>query len=301
VPRFDPSDLVTGVSWWELAGHHDPAGLAAAWGQCGRALAAAHALALAAAVDQNVAADQNVALQAGFTWIPHRRLHQQLLAGPLLPSPLSCRAVFRPWDFVLILVDGLGSPIDALELKDVTADQARAWLVETAWGRAAMPPPDLRPADPHAVFPEPNQLALAEVLRLYGNTDAVLIRLAQLAEAEGLAVGLPVALPAGSGEGWAEGMIEGWAAGEPLIEQPGGEHTVTLRGAGRSVTLGLSPPSAEGRGPCWFAGLTASRDRAELPVAQVTDTHDPAEQQGRLATFLSRTLTTLLSAESTLD
>lgn len=234
-----------GVRWWELAGHYDLPALHAQWDQ----------LARAARVTASLTAGP--AREASLAWIPGDRLPDQFFAAQPSEAPSLLRPVLRPWDLRLFAVDPAGSPIGALELVGQSPERVTGWF-ESLTARPAEPgtPSDRLPDGP---FPPTNQLAVAEIIRVYANTDALLGRIA-------------------SSLGAAEPVVHGATLTAMLRLN---RHNAGVR------AIGLEPPS-DGRDARWFVQATAGA--AYLTLAQVTSTHNPAEQHALVQGFFADAL-----------
>jgi hypothetical protein len=238
----DPhDDAAQGVRWWELAGHHDQPRLRAQWTHLARAVRAMAAIAAGPAGD------------AALTWIPGDRLPDQFFATPPAADARSLRAVLRPWDMRVFAVDPAGSPVGALELEGQSPERIPAWFGSLTAVRGE---PLAGPGDP---FPPTNQLAVAEIIRLYANTDALLGRISA-------ALG----------------------ASDPIVDGATLAAVLRLDGTVAGVrTIGLEPPG-EGLDARWF--VRGAAGEAYLTLAEVASSHDPSEQHASLSGFFAGAL-----------
>lgn len=182
---IEPTELITDVHWWELAGHHDSGALLDAWRQTHYACQAV------AEGGKSWAQEQADDSHSSLIWVPDtHRLPDQFFAGVLVQGERDARVLLRPWDMKLFVVDGVGSPLDMVDAEGRSVDELIAWVRETLESHVGAQQQDSRPApdlpehpigDGHA-FGTPNQLAMAEVIRFYANADALLQRVAQLIE-----------------------------------------------------------------------------------------------------------------------
>ncbi len=289
---LEPAELTTDVHWWELAGHHDPAALTDAWRQVHYACQAV------AEAGKSWASEQPDDSHSTLVWVPNaERLADQFFAGVLIEGDTHLRALLRPWDMKLFVIDGLGSPVGETDAEGKSVGELTAWVRDTIESRIgpqhqdARPAPDL-PEHPLAgggSFTEPNQLAVAEIIRFYANADAVLQRITELVE----------------------------ATDEPRT-WPHHFDIATLATIGtdadgamtKTIGIGLTPPDSLSDAGYWYVSPwsrdgTASTtgwpslpfgswiDRggsmpmALLSVDDVTSTEDPAEQHARVAVFIT--------------
>ncbi|MEO1478928.1 MAG: hypothetical protein AAFV01_10150, partial [Bacteroidota bacterium] len=185
---LDAAELKTDVHWWELAGHYEPEALAATWRQ------QHHAVQAVAEAGKSWAEEKDDDSHSALVWVPdHSKLPDQFFAGELVHGELSdagARVLLRPWDLQLFVIDAAGAPLAELNAEERTMGDLIAWVRGTLEERVgparqeARPAPDLpsHPVATGAPFGEPNQLAVAEVIRFYANADAMLQKIAQLIE-----------------------------------------------------------------------------------------------------------------------
>ncbi|MEL6497643.1 MAG: hypothetical protein AAF937_05315 [Planctomycetota bacterium] len=303
MPAFESGQLIDGVHWWELAGHHDPAAFVDAWRQAHFACQAV------AEAGKSWADQQDDDSHSSLVWVPDRsKLPDQYFAGTLLSGDSDARALLRPWDLKLFIVDAAGSPLDLTDAQGRSVEDLKAWVRATCEQHVgtpkqdASPAPDLpdHPLGQGASFAEPNQLAMAEVIRFYANADAVLQRLAELLRADGsLAIDDPKVWP----HHFDLAMLV------TIEADSDGDMTKT-------IGVGLTPPDSLSTTGYWYispwsrdghddatdledlsVGTWHSRDgalpMAVLSVDDVTSTEDPAEQHRRVASFVSEAYTVL--------
>ncbi|MEM1071701.1 MAG: hypothetical protein AAGH71_02620 [Planctomycetota bacterium] len=288
-------EVLVDAHWWELAGHHDPAAVTDAW----RVLH--YAAQAVAELGKGWAEERADDSHSTLVWVPdHDRLHDQFFAGRLSVGERPARVVLRPWDMQLFLVDAEGEPLDSVGLEGKTSDDSVAWVRERGLSllgearQASRAAPDLpeHPLGRGASFSEPNQLAVAEMIRLYSNTDALLQALIESV--------------AGEGDGHAEALIwpHHFDLASLLIVDRASDGSMAS-----TVGVGLTPPDAlvdegywyvspwssrpvDGRGvPPLDAGRWIERAGAlpvaVLPTSAVTSSQDPAVQQRRVAWFVA--------------
>ncbi|MEM8756550.1 MAG: hypothetical protein AAGF47_02055 [Planctomycetota bacterium] len=284
-------EIIEGVQWWELAGHHDERGLLETWRELH------HAVQLVAELGKGWARAEADDSHSTLVWIPNaERLQDQFFASRLAEGGRPARALLRPWDMKLFLIDAAGSPIDSVELEGTTFERALGWVRSVAEGaigpavQDAEPAPDLpdHPVASGSAFGEPNQLAIAELIRFYSNADAVLGRVHELLDTESEPVTWPHHFDLAVLK-----IVSRDASGEM-------EHT---------IGFGLTPPDSVSAEGYWYVspwsrtpgGGAAWPDlpvgrweprgdaapMAVLPASEVSSTEDPAEQHERVAAFIA--------------
>lgn len=173
---LDHQALLRSTQWWELAGHPTDS-LSDAWRKLHHALQPAAELAKAFGVPQDD--DSHTA----FEWVNGRRIIDGYFVGQLIETPRGVvRSALRPFDMVLYLIGSDGRIYTELNLAEKTVEQAHGWVLTEAMNLFDMPVRQATervsglPDDPVAqgdAFPEPNQLALIELVRLYANTASI--------------------------------------------------------------------------------------------------------------------------------
>ena len=304
---LEPAHLIDGVHWWELAGHHEPAALDDTWRRLH------HAVQAVAEAGKSWADERDDDSHSALVWVPdHSKLPDQFFAGELVHGELSdagARVLLRPWDLRLFVIDAAGAPLAELNAEERTIGDLIAWVRGTLTERVGEPKQDARPApdlpshpvENGAPFGEPNQLAMAEVIRFYANADAMLQKIATLID----------------------------ATDEPKV-WPHHFDIATLAtidtdsdgGMTKTIGIGLTPPddtsdagywyvspwskdggSSEGGWPVLPHGAWKPRDDALplaiLRVADVTSTEERKEQHERVATFIASAYTALRAAFDT--
>ncbi len=289
---LEQHELIEGVHWWELAGHHEPDALVDAWRQVHYACQAV----AEAGKGWGEASDDDS--HSALIWLPDtERLPDQFFAGTMVHGERDARTLLRPWDMKLFIVDGRGAPIDTADAVGRTVGELIAWVrqaLETHIGEPkqhAEPAPDLpeHGLGDGAAFAEPNQLAVAEIIRFYANTDAILQRAALLLEATD------------EPKAWPHHFDIATLA--TIDTDPDGSMT-------RTIGIGLTPPDAGSDTGYWYVApwsrqngastsdwpsltLGAWKPRedsmpmAVLSVDEVTSTEDRAEQHRRVAAFIA--------------
>ncbi|MGP1272946.1 MAG: hypothetical protein ACTS22_06405 [Phycisphaerales bacterium] len=290
---MEPNDLIRDVRWWELGGHETDS-LNDAW------RAVHHASQVIAEVGKAWAAPRADDSHSSMIWLPSPTLQNQLLAGEIVEGTPALRAVLRPWDLHLFVIDGSGEPLGSSSLQGRSVDDGLAWIrgvVESVIGpprQESRPAPDLpdHPVADGAAFEEPSQLAVAEVLRLYGNADAVLMKLGELVEDSDTPRAWPHHFDIAS-----------------LITVARDEHG----GASRTIGVGLTPPDTLVGEGYWYVSPWSASDEptvskaawpdlewgrwierdggmpmAVLPVSETSSTDDPSEQHGRTVSFIAQ-------------
>ena len=290
--QIRPLDLThDAVRWWELAGH-DPADLAKAWA------ISQHAVRIPALVGSSWASPKGDGTHATLTWMSGHGLLDGLFVSEPAATAEPMRGVLRLWNFDLLLVEETGVPIDEISLVGRTLEDARNWMLETTQTKAGEPmrqpqPLKVEPESPvstaQEAFTEPSQLAQAELLRLYGNTSALLEQVTWTTEGATPPRVWPISM---------ELSVQVRLPQEDKSEPP------------RFIVLGLAPPGELAPGGYWYVAPWRTQpnpdtskwsslslghwvDRkgelpiAVLPITEVTSTQDPTEQHSRLAVFFS--------------
>ena len=279
--------------WWEMAGH-DNARLTSAW------INTHHAAQAAAELGKSWSTALDDDSHSNFFWIDGDNLLDGMLVGQEAASESGIRAAFRVWDLHLFVIDAEGRPLAQLDMQGKTAGEAQSWVRGIASEhagnplQAAAPAPDLPAHDVQngGAFEEPNQLAQAELIRIYGNTSRLLDTINELAE----------------------GAIQPriWPhhfdfAGLVTARQDAGRAT-------RTIGLGVTPPDALSDTGYWYVSPWSAHELGDrrwpdlelgrwidrggsppmalLPIDAVTSTEDPVEQAQRLASFVASAFNT---------
>lgn len=286
--KYEPNraieECVAGARWWELAGH-DPASLAVAWSELH------HAVLAAAEVGKALAVARSDGLEACLGWYDGGGLLEGFFGGMTVGDAdgpgLRVRSALHVWERKLYVVDERGAVVGELELNGSTREDATMWALDIAMNAIDQPVRNATDAMGDAdgwgpddgiaaggVFGEPNQLAQAELIRLYANTSAAL-------DACRGVLG-----------------IDAWEVGPTVVRSDRFEMTAEFVSLGRdarsSVRVGLCPPRGVGaaaRGACWFAVSTDGGAVAQtLAVESVGGLNDAASQAAALGAMLARVL-----------
>lgn len=290
--QIRPGDLThDAIRWWELAGH-DSEDLAKAWA------IAHHAARIPALVGSAWASPRGDGTHATLTWMAGQGLLDGIFVSEPVAGARPMRGVLRLWNYDLFLVEETGVPIDQITLPGRSLEDARAWMIDTTKEHAGEPTRPIQPTKAEPVSPvsesgepfaEPSQLAQAELLRLYGNTAALLEQVTWTVEGSSQVRIWPHSL---------EVSVQVRLPQEDKSLPP------------RFIVMGLAPPGKFDAGGYWYVspwrtepdpdptnwnapkfGRWKARKGdlpiAILPITEVTSTEDPNEQHTRLATFLA--------------
>ncbi|MEO1584997.1 MAG: hypothetical protein AAFR96_10565 [Planctomycetota bacterium] len=299
---LDRTELIEGVHWWELAGHYEPEAMVREWRQVHYAAQAV------AEAGKGWARARDDDSHSSLIWVPDtRKLPDQFFASVVTEAGTPLRALLRPWDLKLFVIDGSGAPLAERDIEGCTLDEATGWvrkIVEEHGGdelQETSPAPDLPEDDlaKGASFREPAQLAIAEVIRLYGNTDALLERLAALIE------------DTDEPKTWPHHFDHALLATVDRDADSGD--------ASATIGIGLTPPDSVSDEGYWYVSPWSTTPRGEgcdwpapgrgrwidrggplkmaiLPISAVTESEDPREQHARVAAFVAESYNTCRAA-----
>ena len=290
--QIRPGDLThDAISWWELAGH-DPEDLANAWAVLH------HAARIPALVGSSWASPRGDGTHATLTWMAGQGLLDGIFVSEPVAGERPMRGVLRLWNFDLFLVEETGVPIDQTNLVGRTVEDARSWMIEKAQEHAGEPKRTIQPAKPEPSSPvsdlgepftELSQLAQAELLRLYGNTAALLEQVTWTVEGStpvrvwpfSMELSVQVRLPQEDKTLPPKFVVMGLA--------PPGEMSATGYWYVAPWQTQPDPDTSKWNAPSFGSWVPRKSELpiAVLPIAEVTSTEDPAEQHSRLASFLA--------------
>ena len=230
------------------------------------------------------------------TWYSGQGLLDGLFASEPVSGERPMRGVMRLWNLDLLFVEESGVPIDSTEVGGKTLSETREWMINAVTEQAGDPPrpvPDNQPKPEHpvadgAAFGELSQMAHAELMRLYGNTAAVLEQVSWTVEGAS-----PVRVWPHSFEMSTQVRLSAPDEMPPKL-----------------IVMGLAPPGTLAAGGYWYVApwrsnvqndtdswdklpigeWTSGKDEipiAVLPIEAVTETENPAIQHDRVASFFA--------------